>query len=371
MDARGRTTEAGGSRLLHAYLVELGRQLDVPWRLRRRVLAETADHLLEAAEGERRRGRPAPAAERAAIARFGEAGAIARHFVDQLAAASVHRATDAVAAVLAGLCVAAMPFLGMAGSWTAGFPSGAVAGVAAQVAVVAGGLGLLRSLARRRAATIPPEELRLLVRGNATALAATAASLLAESLLALRHRDELLGSPGLLLFAALLAALWPATGVAALAVARAAVRAAKARPPAAAPAPPCGDVLEDLARLAGLVRDWVETRLPALLPAVDAACRVGRAAAILVERRAPWVLPWVDLRRHPWRFCSVVAGAAVAATFAGGVVPLLGERQAYPPAGVLAGALLEGAAVVLGFALLGGFLGIRRPTRLARSLARW
>ena len=366
-------------RPLQAYLAELSVHLDVPRRLRRRVLAEVADHLLDATEGERVGGRAGAAAERAAVDRFGDARVVARRFVDQAAAASVHQATDLVAAALAVLCLVALPFMGPEGLWPLGFPPGALAGLAAQVAVVAGGLGLLRSLARRPAASVPADELRLLLRGDATAVAAIAASLLTESLLAVQHRAELSGSPGLLAFAAALAALWPATALAALAVARAALRTAKARaaaavaPPAAegAPPPAGGDVLEDLATLAALLRGWVGSRLPLLLPAVDRLCRAGKAAALLAERRAPWLLPWLDLRRHPWRFCAVTTAAAAAATFAAGVLPALAGAPAGPAAGALAGAVVEGGAVLLGFTLLGGFLGIRRPTRLRRSLARW
>lgn len=352
---------AGDAEPLQAYLGELAGELRLPSRLRRRVLAEVADHLLEAAEAERRRGRPPAAAAQAVIERFGPSRELAGRFLDQVAAASAHRASDATAAALAGMCLVALPFLALMVPVMLDFPYGAVTYLAAQVALVAGGLGLLRSLARRRAARLDRAELRLLLRGDAIAVAAIAAGLLAETLLALRQQDGLAG-PTLTALSVMLAATWLLNGFAGLAVARAAARAAKVTGGPAQAAPPAGgDVLDDLAVVGELVRELVERRLPALRQTLGLGCRLGRRARALAVARVPWLLPWLDLRGHPWRFCALVAGTAVVCCFAGAAASA--PEGGLALGGPLAGALVEGAAVVGGFALLGGFLGIRRPGR--------
>jgi hypothetical protein len=68
-----------------------------------------------------------------------------------------------------------------------------------------------------------------------------------------------------------------------------------------------------------------------------------------VARRHPRLLTLVDLRGHPWRVCAALA-VALETT---GYVPRDGLTVAF------AGGLVQGAAVVTGFAFLGPVLGLR------------
>ena len=69
--------------------------------------------------------------------------------------------------------------------------------------------------------------------------------------------------------------------------------------------------------------------------------------------------PWIDPRRHPWRFawlCCLAAGLAlVAAQLQEGLPPTLGIGL------LVAGIYISGErlATVVGFAILGGYLGLR------------
>jgi hypothetical protein len=75
--------------------------------------------------------------------------------------------------------------------------------------------------------------------------------------------------------------------------------------------------------------------------------------------------PWLDLRDHPWRFAitvSLAAGIALAAGHGltdGGLSLHHLDRQLHA-AGLLLGT--EGLASLLGFALLGRYLGLRSGT---------
>jgi hypothetical protein len=355
---------------IDAYLAELARDLVLPRRLRRRVLAEVEGHLRDAAEALQPSCGSVAAAEREAVARFGPPQALARQFVGQVATRSAHRATDAVALALAALCVVGMPFVPLNAPGAALLSLGVVVGVAVQVAAVAGGLSLLRSLRRRPIAAISQSELRLLLRGNATALAAMLAGAATLSAAVLRDVQHVRASPVVSLFLAALAAVWPLTVLAAVAVGRALGihrRAARllAAPGGTAAGAAGGDVLDDLVGLGAITESWLERTLPWLLPAVRRGCGLAAALWRLAARRLPWAPVWLNLRRHPWRFCVSVAAAAVAASAALSVAGAISEGARPSPQDALAGAALEGVAVVLGFALLGRFLGIRRPARAA------
>jgi hypothetical protein len=70
-------------------------------------------------------------------------------------------------------------------------------------------------------------------------------------------------------------------------------------------------------------------------------------------------LPWIDPRRHPWRFASTVGLLA-------GILLVLAQLQEGPPPSLAAGLLVAGiflggelCATLLGFAIFGGFLGLR------------
>lgn len=160
-------------RLIEDYLRELGSELVVPRRLRLRVIAETRDHLHLAA-GDSGTGCPWEDAQKAAIARFGPPGVIARRFADELALSAAHRATALVVRVTAAYWVllvlsgevpsvrAASPF--------ASNPYNAIAVFAGQIALACASLSWVRSQRHRDATTLPAGKLRWLLRGDTIAL---------------------------------------------------------------------------------------------------------------------------------------------------------------------------------------------------------
>jgi hypothetical protein len=111
--------------------------------------------------------------------------------------------------------------------------------------------------------------------------------------------------------------------------------------------------------------------------AIDDLWTLVRLPVCLARRRLPgwltgWVLhfgsdrlfrrlPWVDPRRHPWRFVGAMG------LLAGVLLVLAQLREGLPPsleAGLLLACIFIGselAAALLGFALLGGYLGLMMP----------
>ncbi len=71
--------------MIETYLRELERGLDVPRRLRRRIVDEARDHLCELSARGQERGLGEEEAERQAVAAFGRADAVAHDFHQQLA----------------------------------------------------------------------------------------------------------------------------------------------------------------------------------------------------------------------------------------------------------------------------------------------
>lgn len=160
--------------MIGAYLNELERELRLPRRLRRRVLAEAADHLHEATEAYVAEGMARDDAEWAAVAAFGPARGLARRFAEELATRSVSRAAWAA-------CAAAVAF-GL--FFVTRVATGAVAFFAVQVAFVAGLVTLVRLLRHHGDVAVPAAKLRLLQRGSALALACAAVTLPSPPILA-------------------------------------------------------------------------------------------------------------------------------------------------------------------------------------------
>ena len=239
--------------------------------------------------------------EEEAVSSFGSPEALARDFHEQLAGASARRAS-AVSAVL-------LPVLAAVAALTPATPADtAIAFFAAQVALVAGVLALARSL--RYPGAVPPSALSDIYKANAVTLACAAAVAVSFS-----------GST------LVRAALAVATLAAALALARSVARAR--RVPVADPE---GDAFDDLIAFAP----------PPL------------------ERPARLMAAWI--RRHPWTFCALFATACGLALGVGHIVTdggFGGNTLGAARAVLLLGAI-EGAAVVLGYAALGGLLGLRR-----------
>lgn len=172
--------------MIDDYLARFSEELvrrGVVGRDRDRVLAETEDHLRELAD---RHG------EENAVLRFGQARPLAVELAAQLATTKTIRSTYATFAALAVTAFAVLALIAyaddrapndiFAGKHAAG---GLLASLGLlllpQVAFVSGGLALLRALRRRGQGALPCEELNVLGRRSAVALAAgglTAVSML-------------------------------------------------------------------------------------------------------------------------------------------------------------------------------------------------
>lgn len=274
------------------YLRRFAEELEwfgVAGRARSRVLAETEDHLRELA---------AEHGEEGAVARFGEARALAREIAAQLATTRTIRSTYAT---FAALTVTALGYLALfALHLDGGTPdlfSGehAAIGVVAslglvlfpQIAFVAGGLALLRALRLRGRGALSCHELDVMGRRSAVGLGAGLMTLVSMTLWGFEFRHF-----GPILALSLACAL-PLGVVTAALVRATGTQAVSCGPP--------GDLFDDL--------------------------RLDR------------------LRPHPWLFAVGVASAAAAVAFA-----IDGP--------ILAG--LEFGAVLSGYALLGRALALRK-----------
>jgi hypothetical protein len=263
---------------------------------RRRILAETADHLRES-------GDPAG---------FGEPRLIAARFADELATYGARRTAflSFFALAPAGIGYALLlslnrpgPDITSAKTLPLGLAAALVIVLAPQISLATGLLAVGLAWRLRPAPVAPAAAIRLLHRRAAVALTAGAATLAGAAVYAVEY------SRGLPDWWTTLAFAVTATAIVPVAVAAAALgRTAHLRAQAAGPA---GDVFDDL----GLLLDRVPLRL----------------------------------RGRPWRLCLLFAAAVALAAFVGGGLDE-GPRNA----------VAEFAAVCLGFAVFGRFLGLRR-----------
>jgi hypothetical protein len=295
-----------------SYLDDLGRELTragIGGRLRRRILAEFGDHLSCDAE-----------------AQLGSPAALARQFADDLGTVRARRAAFASfgALAVAGVLVAAV----FAATAHAGIalpkvhpPSQVLFDVAmwfvalgGQVALVAGVLGALRALRRRREAVIVQAEALMIRRRSAVGLLAGLVCLAGLALLAIEasHAASWWRTLGLASAGA---------GACAIVVALVPLRSALEVLPVAAGSR--GDIFDDLGRLAPPV-----------------------------------------LRGQPWLLALFVAGGIALVLTVAGVV------QSDPYDGALRG-IADALACLAGFAVLGRYLGLRpaRPEGPAATLS--
>lgn len=280
------------------YLHELAAALRVRGRRRRRILAECAAHLHEAA---------ATRGEAAAVEAFGPPAEIAR-VLDLEAAAG--RAVTSTGMSIAGVSLTAVSTLALihgAADVHAALGPALVFLVAAQIAGVAAGVALLQALAQRRLAQ-SAAALALLTRRNAVAVGAAGVAMLAAGV----------ALPGQGSAAALLAG--PVTLAAAVVALVRARRLTHALPGARERT--VSSPLDDLGALAGV-------SLPAGLRAIDPLRHAALSAMVV----------------------AVLAGAALLAR-------QLGEGAG--PAAACALGAFEAAAVLGSFVLLGPALGLRR-----------
>lgn len=262
---------------------------------RRRILAETEDHLREGGEP----------------ARFGEPKLIATRFADELATSGARRAAIVtfVALAPAGFAYALLLGLNRPGPdiasaktlWLA-LPAAAVVALAPQISLAAGLLALALTWRLRGATAAPASAIRLLHRRAAVALGAGTATLAGLAVYAVEYSRALPSWWTILAFGA--------TGTALVPVAAAAVALRRTAGIQAQAGGPAGDVFDDLA------------------PLID---------------RVP-----LHLRGRPWRLCLVFAAAVGGAVLAAGGIDE-GPRNA----------VAEFAAICGGFAVFGRFLGLR------------
>ncbi|MGE5617609.1 MAG: hypothetical protein ACM3UX_01595 [Candidatus Woesearchaeota archaeon] len=282
-----------------SYLERLDRDLaaaGIRGRRHARILSEFADHL-----------RCDPDAQ------LGDPGELARQFADELGTVLARRAAFvafmglAVAGLLFGIgfisarrqlfvsASAATPPLGTLGAW--------MTVLGAQVAFVAGGLAALRALRRRSQGVISRDEAGVLTRRAAVGVGAGLVTMAGFGLSALALRGHVVGW-----WTTLALSLASAGILTLLAATPAVLAAARLRPLAAGSA---GDLY------------------------VDFGPFVPRA-----------------LHGRPWRFALAVAGTIVVVIAAVGIV------QSDPFDGALR-AVADGLACLVGFGVLGRFLGLR------------
>jgi magnesium-transporting ATPase (P-type) len=234
-------------------------------------------------------------------------------------------------------------------------PVDAIGSMAVQVALAVS----LLTLARAAQVAHTPYKSRLIVHGNVVALLAIVITLAADTLTVLRQ-----STPGNSLWSQLLLiglGMVATITCAAILMTLCAVQNGKAEPTAQRQAidevSALGEALGDIWALARLILAWFSHHLPWL-------SRPLRWVDQLGNRLFEWVMSWrwIGPRVHPWRFCAGVAltvGVALAA------VHNLEEGPSFNLATTILTwtifIVVEVTAVLAGFLLVGGFLGLRPP----------
>jgi len=281
-------------RYLRELEFELGK-VGIGGSRRRRILAETADHLRESDD---------PAG-------FGEPRLIAARFADELATNGARRTALFSFFALAPAAIGYALLLGLsrpgpditsAKTLPLGLTAALMIALAPQISLAAGLLAIALAWRLRAAPAAPAAEISFLHRRAAVALTAGAATLAGVAVYAVEY------SRGLPVWWTTLA--FAVTGAAIVPIAVAAGALGRTARLQARTAGPAGDVFDDL----GPLLDRVPLRL----------------------------------RGRPWRFCLLFAAAVAGAVFVGGGLDE-GPRNA----------VAEFAAICAGFAVLGRFLGLR------------
>ena len=326
------------------YVSELLAGLRVGAGRRRRIAAEVSAHLAELIEEERRRGAgPEEAAERARV-RFGDPHALAAEFNADAARHSLNRAGWALAGCVtvafaaAGIALNGAP---PARPWPSPLVFYTLQELLVQVAIVCCMNGLFLAVVAPSLRGTSPAGRPAALAGRSLATAA----LVLVPVAAVAAGN--LGSSVPFAERLPLAVVTVGVPVAAYAALRAAGRVSWLGP----------------------TRDGENT-----LDVIAAVCRasagrvpcgdqVVRSAAALWQaayRRAPRLMRWLDLRRHPWRAAVTASAAAGLALKAPDL--LLGDPD-------LIDAAIEAAAVYACFAAFGGLLGLRdgRPADASKA----
>ncbi len=243
-------------------------------------------------------------------------------------------------------------------------PVDAIGSIGVQLAFAVGVLTLARAAHLSRAPSVPTYKARLILRGNTIALLAIGVTLAADMLMELQHPTWKASIWGRLLIAGLgLVALFAcAAGLMTAAAARhvSAWRVWEWSSPDEAGS--LSEALNDLWILVRLILAGFSHYLPWLSRPVQWIESLGNR---LFERLLNW--PWIGPRSHPWRFCACVGllvgiGLALAHDLEEGSSLNLALN-------VLISTIFIGvelAAVLIGYLVLGGFLGLRPPLKFHR-----
>ena len=287
------------------YLEDLERQLRVRRTPRLRLLREVEDHLRDVADELAASGLDRAAAEARAVARFGAAVDVAARFAEAAAATSAHRAAKVAAGALVAYAATFVAFATSASPLVRDFPQGAPSFFGIQLAAVALAAALVRSLRGRPEAAATRVDLSYLTRPVVVAGGALTASALAETAFALARPAGIVA--------------WSEARWLTLAFATAAVVV--------------------LVAAVAAVRSAAQTSAVTALP--------GAAAS-----------DELPLLRHPWRLTLLAAAFSFALVTA---AQLATAGTAHAVGSALLG-LVEATAIVGGFALFGGYLGLRDHT---------
>jgi hypothetical protein len=238
-------------------------------------------------------------------------------------------------------------------------PVDAIGSIAVQVALAVSILTLARAAQVSHAPTAPTYKSRLIVRGNSVALLAIGVTLVADAFMELHYPAWDTSNWGQLLVVGLglVALIAGAAGLVTVAAARRLSATHTSEGPPIGEAGSLGEALVDLWALARKILAWFGHSLPWLSRPLHWIDNLGNR---LFEWMMNW--PWIGPRSHPWRFCASVALAlGVALATAHG----LEEGPSFNlTTTVLVGSIfivVELAAVLIGFLLVGGFLGLRPP----------
>jgi hypothetical protein len=313
-------------RSIDAYVDDLAWRLRVGMRGRRRIVREVTAHLADLVAEEEAAGLTPQAAARRATTRFGAPADLAAEFNRDSALHSARVAAWALAACVAAAFVAA----GLAQSEAPADPwpnDGVYYGVLVllvQVAAFCAGTAFLLAVVAPWLLRRPPHGLAIAVRAQGLAALALApvAVVSAGNIASAQWAEGALST-----FVAL------AVPVAVVLSVRALLRADRN------PGPSTLDVIADCCEALALRWSW-SARLHTLITGAWSAA----------ADRAPQLMSWLELRRHPWRAAATISVAAGVALKLPDL--LIGDID-------LPAAVVEAVAAFTGYALFGGLLGLR------------
>lgn len=350
--------------VIERYLDELDAELRLPRRVRRRIVTETREHLHDAAGGE---DAPDAVAQTQAIESFGSPTEVAASFARELAIGTTRRAARhtgmlfVLSLLLWDLCTSSL--VHVAPGWINDGPGSALLWIIGQAGLVAGTVSLARARVARRRDTFDSARLRYAVRGLAVLAMCTAITVLMTGTGVLIALTSTVARRGQILLAALIVACAALTAISAAGVWQAHRRlAALDREPLTATGQ---EALSDLADTIADGAGWVGRRVPI-------AAVLARRILLTCTPAARRAVHPLNPREHPWRYaCAIglLAGAAVpllevvVLTVSGRLTgPQLSDLAATAPTLIT----IEAGLVVAGYAILGGYLGLR-PTRTQQS----